>query len=247
MELKRNPKAPSNNRSWSTADDSTLIKMARGGASAAEIAKILGRTVTAVSARKYNLHVDVRLASSKGKGVDAPKTVSIKKKTKRKELPVRVISRTPAAQPVNVSPAGTELPTKKVKVSKPAWTKEEDAKLLSLTSEGKSAKEIGKILGRTSVAVTVRKYSLNKSQELANKKANSKVEDKRAAAILRMAKAREAKANKKAQAPTVASVPVTKKEKMVSAAQSMKESDFEALSRIAKNTGATITVVFGKQ
>ena len=28
MEIKRNPKAPSNRRGWSTADDSTLIKMA---------------------------------------------------------------------------------------------------------------------------------------------------------------------------------------------------------------------------
>jgi hypothetical protein len=35
---------------------------------------------------------------------------------------------------------------------------------------------------------------------------------------------------------------------MVSVAQSIKESksDFDALSRIAKSTGATITVVFGK-
>lgn len=240
MELKRNPKAPANNRSWSTADDSTLIKMARGGASAAEIAKILGRTVMAVTTRKHNLHVDVRLASSKGKGVDAPKSVSVKKRNKRKELPVRVISRTPAPQPVNVTPVET------TKISKQSWTKEEDSKLLSLAAAGKSAKEIGEILGRTSVAVTVRKYGLNKVQELANKKANVKVDEKRAAKVLRMEKARAAKAAKKAQSTPVASVPVTKEEKMVSAAQAIKESDFDALSRIAKSTGATITVVFGK-
>jgi DNA-binding CsgD family transcriptional regulator len=242
MELKRNPKAPSNNRSWSTMDDSTLIKMARGGASAAEIAKILGRTVMAVTTRKHNLHVDVRLTSSKGKGVDAPKSVSVRNRNKKKELPVRVISRTAAPQPVNVVSAGI------TKVTKPVWTKEEDAKLLSLAAEGKSAKEIGKILGRTSVAVTVRKYGLNKSQELTNKKANVKVDnkadEKRSAMLARMEKMRAAKGKNK-KLPVVeeaASVPATKMEKIVSSA----ESDFDALSRIAKSTGATITVVFGK-
>ena len=86
MNVKPNPKAKANNRSWSTADDSTLIKMARGGASGAEIAKILGRTIIAVCNRKYNLGVDVRLASSKGKENDAPRTLSKKhQKTKGRQ------------------------------------------------------------------------------------------------------------------------------------------------------------------
>jgi DNA-binding CsgD family transcriptional regulator len=248
MELKRNPKAPSNNRGWSTADDSTLIKMARGGASAAEIAKILGRTVMAVTTRKHNLHVDVRLASSKGKLVDVPKSVSVKNRNKRKELPVKVISRTLVAQPINVAPATGTTKSKKSKIVKLTWSKEEDAKLLSLIAEGKSANEIGKILGRTAVAITVRKHALKKSQAIANKKANVKEDMKKADMLLRMEKARAAKGkNKNLQvSEKVASVPVAKEEKMVSAAQPMKESDFDALSRIAKSTGATITVVFGK-
>jgi len=93
MDVKRNPKAPANNKGWSTADDATLIKMARGGATASEIAKILGRTIMAVTNRKYTLKVDVRLASSKGKEKAAPKSLTQNKKkkpAKRVEMPFRV-------------------------------------------------------------------------------------------------------------------------------------------------------------
>lgn len=242
MELKRNPKAPSNNRSWSTSDDSTLIKMARGGASASEIAKILGRTVMAVTTRKHTLHVDVRLASSKGKGVDVPRSLSVKNRKKRKELPVRVISRTSQEQPMNLTPAsGSE----KSKISKPVWTEADDIKLISLVAEGKSMKEISEILGRTPVAINLRKYSIKKAQKLRVKKEKSGVSEKKAAMVLRMEKARNAKLNKRAQSVPVAPIKVAE-EKVISASQTMKESDFDALSRIAKSTGATITVVFGK-
>jgi DNA-binding CsgD family transcriptional regulator len=215
MELKRNPKAPSNNRGWSTADDSTLIKMARGGASAAEIAKILGRTVMAVTTRKHNLHVDVRLASSKGKLVDVPKSVSVKNRNKRKELPVKVISRTQVAQPINVSAASETPKSKKSKIVKPIWSKEEDAKLLSLAASGKTAEEIGKVLGRTAVAITVRKHTLKKSQAISSKKENVKIDEKKAAMILRMEKARAAKIKNKnlAAVEKVSSVPVAQEEK----------------------------------
>jgi DNA-binding CsgD family transcriptional regulator len=241
MEIKRNPKAPSNNRSWSTSDDSTLIKMARGGASASEIAKILGRTVMAVTTRKHTLHVDVRLASSKGKGVDVPRSLSVKSRKKRKELPVRVIQRTSQEQPMNLTPASG---SKKSRITK-FWTKEDDANLLSLVADGKSTKEISEIIGRTPVAINLRKYSIKKSQKSSVKKEKSDAMEKKSAMVLRMEKARNAKLNKRAQSVTSAPINVTE-EKVIPASQTMKESDFDALSRIAKSTGATITVVFGK-
>ena len=244
MEIKRNPKAPSNRRGWSTADDSTLIKMARGGASGAEIAKILGRTVMAVTTRKHTLHVDVRLKSSKGKGIDVPKSISTNTKKKRKELPYKVISRTPMQHPV------------KVKTPKSTWSGEEDKELLSLYAQGNSAKLIGMLLGRTPAAVTIRKSTLKKLEASQPKVETSKVEpvkenkvnDKKAAMLLRMEKMRAAKGKNKnlPAVEKVASVPVVKEEKMVSPTQAVTETDFDALSRIAKRTGATITVVFNK-
>lgn len=249
MELKRNPKAPSNNRSWTTMDDSTLIKMARGGASASEIAKILGRTVMAVTTRKHLLHVDVRLASSKGRSADAPKSVSVKNRNKKKELPVRVISRTTIPQPVNVTPANGTMKARKSKVAKPCWNQEEDAKLLSLAASGKTAKEIGKILDRTPAAVTIRKSSLKKSQNASNKKAGEKADEKRAAMLARMAKMRAAKTKNKnlPMVEKVASAPAVEVDTALPASNfEQYASDFDTLSRIAKSTGATITVVFGK-
>ena len=236
MEIKRNPKAPSNRRGWSTADDSTLIKMARGGASGAEIAKILGRTVMAVTTRKHTLHVDVRLKSSKGKGIDVPKSISTNTKKKRKELPYKVISRTPMQPPV------------KVKTPKSTWTGEEDKELLSLYAQGNSAKLIGMLLGRTPAAVTIRKSTLKKIGVVTQKTEEPKVDDKKAAMLLRMEKMRAAKGKNKnlPAVEKVASVPVVKEEKMVSPTQAVTETDFDALSRIAKRTGATITVVFNK-
>lgn len=244
MEIKRNPKAPSNRRGWSTADDSTLIKMARGGASTSEIAKILGRTITAVANRKHNLHVDVRLKSSRGKDSDVPRSISTNNKKKRKELPFRVISRTPIQHPV------------KVKAERSSWTSEDDNELLSLYAQGNSAKFISMLLGRTVAAVTIRKSTLKKLEASQPKvetykveqEKENKVDDKRASMLLRMEKMRAAKGKNKnlPAVEKVASVPVVKEEKMVSAAQAVTETDFDALSRIAKRTGATITVVFNK-
>lgn len=73
-----NPKAPSNNASWTAKDDSLLKEMASKKASTAEIANALGRTKASVWCRKSNLEIGGRLASSKGKGVSAPTTVSTK-------------------------------------------------------------------------------------------------------------------------------------------------------------------------
>lgn len=236
MEIKRNPKAPSNRRGWSTADDSTLIKMARGGASGAEIAKILGRTVMAVTTRKHILHVDVRLKSSKGSGVDAPKSISKNNKKKRKELPIRVISRTPIQHPV------------KVKTPRTSWTSEEDKELLSLYAQGNSAKFIGMLLGRTAAAVTIRKSTLKKLEAAVQKTEEPKVDEKKDAMLLRMEKMRAAKGKNKnlPEVEKVASATVAKTERVVSKSQAVTETDFDALSRIAKRTGATITVTFNK-
>jgi hypothetical protein len=236
MEIKRNPKAPSNRRGWSTADDSTLIKMARGGATGAEIAKILGRTIMAVTTRKHTLHVDVRLKSSKGREIDVPKSISTNKKKKRNELPIRVISRTPIQHQV------------KVKSPRSSWSSEDDKELLSLYAQGNSAKFIGMILNRTEAAVTIRKSTLKKLEAAAQKIEDHKVDDKKAAMLLRMEKMRAAKVKNKnlPVVEKVASVPADKKEKIISEVQPITETDFDALSRIAKRTGATITVVFNK-
>ncbi len=241
MELKRNPKAPSNNRSWSTSDDSTLIKMARGGASASEIAKILGRTVMAVTTRKHTLHVDVRLASSKGRGVDVPKSLSVKNRKKRKELPVVVISRTPAIQPA-------PMDVTKNKISRKSWTNDDDSELLLLAANGNSLQLIGGILGRTTAAVALRKSALKKSGATQQKTETPKVDKKKAAMLLRMEKMRAAKGKNKnlPMAEKVAHISVAKEEKIPSMEQSVTETDFDVLSRIAKRTGATITVVFNK-
>jgi len=234
MEIKRNPKAPSNRRGWSTADDSTLIKMARGGASGAEIAKILGRTIMAVTTRKHTLRVDVRLKSSKGSLLGVPKSISIRNTKKRNELAPKVVARTPVSQPFPVN------------VTKQTWTKEDDTELLALYAKGKSAKMISKILGRTTAAVTIRKSTLKKMS-----KVNSKVDEKKAAMLLRMEKMRAAKGKtKNAPTPKKSSpVQVTEKVEVNTPATNepvVLESDFDALSRIAKSTGATITIVFNK-
>ena len=245
MELKRNPKAPSNNRSWSTSDDSTLIKMARGGASASEIAKILGRTVMAVTTRKHTLHVDVRLASSKGKGVDVPRSLSVKSRKKRKELPVVVISRTPATQPA-------PMDVTKNKISRKSWTNDDDSELLLLAANGNPLQLIGRILGRTTAAVALRKSTLKKSENIAAQKTNTREKEKKDAMLLRMEKMRNAKgkSKNKPDAEKVVTIPLTKKVNVIPAGNfepsQIKESDFDALSRIAKSTGATITVVFNK-
>ena len=233
MEIKRNPKAPSNRRGWSTADDSTLIKMARGGASGAEIAKILGRTIMSVTTRKHLLHVDVRLKSSKGSALDVPKSVSVNIKKRKKELAPRVVARTPAAQPVAVN-------VTKTKLAKQIWTAENDSELLTLVARGNSAKMIGKILSRTTAAVTIRKSTLKKAAN-----AQPKVDAKKAAMLLRMEKMRAAKGKSKNVAP----VQITEKVEVITPAAkepAVLESDFYALSRIAKSTGATITIVFNK-
>jgi transposase len=246
MEIKRNPKAHSNGRGWSTADDSTLIKMARGGASAPEIAKILGRTIKSITTRKYTLGVDVRLKSSKnGQNLDVPKSLSVHSKSRRKELPIKVISRTPISQPAAVNTAKKKI-----------WTPQDDAELVKLSAEGKTSKFIAKILGRTPVAVTVRKYALKREGKLitkqTDKKVDAKVDTKKTAMLLRMEKMRAAKGKNKnlPKVEKVVSVPVLKAKNVTSAGnlvdQPIIESDFDALSRIAKSTGATITMVFNK-
>ena len=152
MDVKRNPKAPANNRGWSSADDTTLIKMARGGATASEIANILGRTIMAVTNRKYTLKVDVRLASSKGKENAAPKSLSQNKKkkpAKRVEIPYRVISRTPLSDIAIVD-------------GKNLWTPADDTQLILLSNAKVKVKEIAKTLGRTPAAVTFRKAFLKR-------------------------------------------------------------------------------------
>ena len=76
-----NPKAPSNNALWTKKDDAILKEMASDKSTTDQIAVALGRTKVSVWGRKSILGIKARLASSKGKKVMAPTTLS--KKTRR--------------------------------------------------------------------------------------------------------------------------------------------------------------------
>lgn len=76
-----NPKAPSNNALWTKKDDAILKEMASDKSTTDQIAVALGRTKASVWGRKSMLGIKARLASSKGKKVMAPTTLS--KKTRR--------------------------------------------------------------------------------------------------------------------------------------------------------------------
>jgi len=76
-----NPKAPSNNALWTKKDDAILKEMASDKSTTDQIAVALGRTKASVWGRKSILGIKARLASSKGKKVMAPTTLS--KKTRR--------------------------------------------------------------------------------------------------------------------------------------------------------------------
>ena len=76
-----NPKAPSNNALWTKKDDAILKEMASDKSTTDQIAVALGRTKSSVWGRKSMLGIKARLASSKGKKVMAPTTLS--KKTRR--------------------------------------------------------------------------------------------------------------------------------------------------------------------
>lgn len=74
------PKAPSNNKTWTKNDDLILKEMATSGSSTAQIAIALGRTKASVWGRKWTLGIKGRLASSKGTGITAPVSIGTKKR-----------------------------------------------------------------------------------------------------------------------------------------------------------------------
>ena len=74
------PKAPSNNKTWTKNDDRMLKEMATSGSSTAQIAIALGRTKASVWGRKWGLGIKGRLASSKGTGIAAPVSITTKKR-----------------------------------------------------------------------------------------------------------------------------------------------------------------------
>jgi DNA-binding CsgD family transcriptional regulator len=237
MNVKQNPKAKANNRTWSTADDATLIKMARGGASGAEIAKILGRTIIAVCNRKYNLGVDVRLASSKGKETDAPRTLS-KNKSKSKSpkkvtVTVKEISRVPLAQ--------NPLFHKELK-----WTKEEDVKMFELTERGEGNKKIATLLGRTEKSVKNRKYYLKKKDEnqSPNQPAANEVIDATPNYQAKESAIPSGRGRKPGSKNKTKMVQMSINRSGVNAYQSAEE-EFDVIKRMAKKYGATITIKIG--
>jgi predicted transcriptional regulator len=235
MDVKRNPKAPANRKGWSTADDTTLIKMARGGATAPEIAKILGRTIMAVTNRKYTLNVDVRLASSKGKENSAPKSLTQNKKkkpAKRVEMPFRVISRTP-------------LSAIAITDGKNLWTPADDTQLILLANSKVKVKEIAKTLGRTPAAVTFRKAFLKRKAAVDKSSANET--PKFASLLDEVLNKPEAPVTEKAKRGRKVGYRKVKENKQdsvttsVNAYQSASD-EFAAMKAIARKYGATITI-----
>ncbi len=86
-----NTAAPSNNKAWTKDDLNILQSLAAKGASTVEIAKILGRTKASIWCRKSTMGIDGRLASSKGKGISAPTTVSTKVRGAKKKINVEPV------------------------------------------------------------------------------------------------------------------------------------------------------------
>jgi hypothetical protein len=83
-----NSAAPSNNKEWTKDDLNILQSLAAKGASTVEIAKILGRTKASIWCRKSSMGLGGRLASSKGKGISAPTTVSTKVRGAKKKITI---------------------------------------------------------------------------------------------------------------------------------------------------------------
>jgi len=81
-ELKPNPSANRNNRTWTSKDDAVLIQMVMAGKQSDEIAQVLGRTINSILGRKSGLDatrkLGIRLKSIKGKEALAPRTLSRK-------------------------------------------------------------------------------------------------------------------------------------------------------------------------
>ncbi len=86
-----NSAAPSNNKTWTKDDLNVLQSLAARGASTVEIAKILGRTKASIWCRKSSMGLGGRLASSKGKGISAPTTVSTKVRGAKKKITVEPV------------------------------------------------------------------------------------------------------------------------------------------------------------
>jgi hypothetical protein len=88
--LKPNPAAMKNRKSWSSKDDAVLIQMVMANKQSDEIAQILGRTVNAVLCRKSKLDatkkLGIRLKSTRGKELLAPR--NLYKKENGKSVPI---------------------------------------------------------------------------------------------------------------------------------------------------------------
>ena len=81
-QLKPNPAANRNRKSWTTKDDAVLIQMVMANKQSDEIAQLLGRTINSVLCRKSKLEatrkLKIRLKSTKGKALLAPRCLSSK-------------------------------------------------------------------------------------------------------------------------------------------------------------------------
>ena len=76
---------------WTAEEDAKLRQMAEDGMTTAMIAKVLGRTRSAVWGRKSNMGIKTRLSHSE-KGTKVPMTVSSRNRTKTpKQKPAKAV------------------------------------------------------------------------------------------------------------------------------------------------------------
>lgn len=74
--------ADNKSKQWSSAEDNYIRMAVEQGLCTATVASKLGRTVASVQNRKWNLGIEGRFGSSKGKKVAAPKAVKMTKEYK---------------------------------------------------------------------------------------------------------------------------------------------------------------------
>lgn len=108
---------PTSAKAWSKKEDSTLIKMLNTGNSAVETAAVLGRTVTAVSNRKFNLKSTYKSASKKSfRSNTTPMVVKKAASTKKASGKVSATSKPVAKKAVKISaskPVAKKVTSKK--------------------------------------------------------------------------------------------------------------------------------------
>lgn len=175
-------------KAWSPNEDNTLKTMVNEGNTSRVIAKVLGRTENSIFNRRHKLRlqsvskVNTRRKEtsqnlSKHGAIWTPEEdsliVSLFKEGRTSREISEILERTPVSVDTrkhflglnkNSISIGKSNPSKLTKgkvIKKSAWSENDDTLLSLMLQEGKSAKEIAKVLGRTPGAVSNRKYTAN--------------------------------------------------------------------------------------